>query len=75
MNRKERRAATKRSQTVGGSPGSAQTAQLFADAVRHQQLGQGFDAEALCRAVGNLSLPNCDSWRQVTEFPLGGDLW
>jgi len=51
MNRKERRAATKRSQTVGGSPGSAQTAQLFADAVRHHQLGQGFDAEALCRAV------------------------
>jgi len=50
MNRKERRAATKRSQT-GGSPGSAQTAQLFAEAVRHHQLGRGFDAEALCRAV------------------------
>ena len=51
MNRKERRAATKRSQTGGGLPGSAQTAQLFAEAVRHHQLGQGFDAEALCRAV------------------------
>ena len=51
MNRKERRAATKRSQTGGGSPGSAQTAQLFAEAVRHHQLGRGFDAEALCRAV------------------------
>jgi SAM-dependent methyltransferase/tetratricopeptide (TPR) repeat protein len=51
MNRKERRAATKRSQTGGGSPGSAQTAQLFAEAVRHHQRSQGFEAEALCRAV------------------------
>jgi 2-polyprenyl-3-methyl-5-hydroxy-6-metoxy-1,4-benzoquinol methylase/cytochrome c-type biogenesis protein CcmH/NrfG len=51
MNRKERRATTKRSQTGAGSPDSAQTAQLFAEAVRHYQLGQGFDAEALCRRV------------------------
>ncbi len=51
MNRKERRAASKRSPTGGGSPAAEQTAQLFAEAVRHHQLGQGFDAERLCRAV------------------------
>jgi len=59
MNRKERRAATKRIHAggaargagVGAGVGSAQTAHLFAEAVRHHQLGQGFDAEALCRAV------------------------
>jgi len=51
MNRKERRAATKRSQTGGGSPDSTQTAQLFAEAVGYHQRGQGFEAEALCRAV------------------------
>jgi Tfp pilus assembly protein PilF/2-polyprenyl-3-methyl-5-hydroxy-6-metoxy-1,4-benzoquinol methylase len=55
MNRKERRAASKRSHAGGAAPGtglgSAQTANLFAEAVRHHQLGQAFDAEALCRAV------------------------
>jgi SAM-dependent methyltransferase/cytochrome c-type biogenesis protein CcmH/NrfG len=51
MNRKERRAATKRVQAGGGSPDAALTTQLFAEAVRHHQLGQGFDAEALCRKV------------------------
>ena len=51
MNRKERRAASKRNQASGGSPGSGQVAPLFAEAVRHHQLGRGFEAEALCRTV------------------------
>ena len=51
MNRKERRAATKHNPAGGGSPGTAQIGQLFAAAVRHHQLGQGFEAEALCRTV------------------------
>jgi len=51
MNRKERRAATKRNPAGGSSLGSAQIGQLFAEAVRHYQLGQGFEAEALCRQV------------------------
>ena len=52
MNRKERRAATKRSQAGGAPLGRrADAAQLFAEAVRQHQLGRAFDAEALCRAV------------------------
>lgn len=51
MNRKERRAASKRSPAGGGAPDPARTAQLFAEAVRHHQLGRMFDAEGLCRAV------------------------
>ena len=51
MNRKERRAASKHNQAGGGAPGSAQIGPLFAEAVRHHQLGQGFEAEALCRQV------------------------
>jgi 2-polyprenyl-3-methyl-5-hydroxy-6-metoxy-1,4-benzoquinol methylase/tetratricopeptide (TPR) repeat protein len=51
MNRKERRAA-KRSH-AGGAAGSAaaEASRLFAEAVRLQQAGRIFDAEALCRAV------------------------
>ncbi|MCX7313870.1 MAG: methyltransferase domain-containing protein [Alphaproteobacteria bacterium] len=51
MNRKERRAASKRSPVAGGALDPAQTAQIFADAVRLHQTGRTFDAEALCRAV------------------------
>jgi SAM-dependent methyltransferase/tetratricopeptide (TPR) repeat protein len=51
MNRKERRAAGKRSQAGAAAPGSAQVAQLFAQAVHHHRLGQEFEADALCRAV------------------------
>ncbi|MEA3027773.1 MAG: hypothetical protein QOF91_3058 [Alphaproteobacteria bacterium] len=48
MNRKERRAATNFS---GASLASVPVPNLYAEAVRQHQLGQGFDAEALCRAV------------------------
>ena len=51
MNRKERRAAAKRSHAAGAAPPSADAAGLFAEAVRQHQLGRMFDAEALCRAV------------------------
>ena len=51
MNRKERRAATKRGHAGGAAPAAAQTPQLFAEAVRYHQLGRLFDAEALCRTV------------------------
>ena len=51
MNRKERRAATKRSHAAGASPQSVDAAELFAEALRQHQLGRMFDAEALCRAV------------------------
>jgi SAM-dependent methyltransferase/Flp pilus assembly protein TadD len=51
MNRKERRAATKRSHAAGAAPQSADAAELFAEALRQHQLGRMFDAEALCRAV------------------------
>jgi len=51
MNRKERRAA-KRSHAGGAAaPAVAQASQLFAEAVRLQQTGRIFDAEALCRTV------------------------
>ena len=47
MNRKERRAATKRSHTGGGSPDSAQTTQLFAEAaqLRREIAAEMKDAE------------------------------
>ena len=48
MNRKERRAAKSRGQG-GGSAGSSDA--MFAQAVRHHQLGQWFEAEAVCRAI------------------------
>ena len=50
MNRKERRAARKRGQgeTLSGRAG---TDGMFAQAVRHHQLGQLADAEAHCRAI------------------------
>jgi 2-polyprenyl-3-methyl-5-hydroxy-6-metoxy-1,4-benzoquinol methylase len=51
MNRKERRAAAKRSEAGGGPLASIPVANLFAEAIRQHQLGQAFDAEALCRAV------------------------
>jgi 2-polyprenyl-3-methyl-5-hydroxy-6-metoxy-1,4-benzoquinol methylase/tetratricopeptide (TPR) repeat protein len=51
MNRKERRAAAKRSQAASPAPNPAQIANLFAEAVRHQTVGRLFDAEALCRQV------------------------
>ena len=51
MNRKERRAAAKRSHGAGAAPPSADAAGLFAEALRQHQLGRMFDAEALCRAV------------------------
>jgi 2-polyprenyl-3-methyl-5-hydroxy-6-metoxy-1,4-benzoquinol methylase/tetratricopeptide (TPR) repeat protein len=51
MNRKERRAATKRREAGGASLASAPIPNLFAEAVRQHQLGQAFDAEALCRVV------------------------
>jgi SAM-dependent methyltransferase/Flp pilus assembly protein TadD len=49
MNRKERRAAAKRS--GGAAPQPAEAPGLFAEAVRLHQLGRMFDAEALCRAA------------------------
>ena len=51
MNRKERRAAAKRSEAGGASRTPTPIANLFAEAIRQHQLGQTFDAEALCRAV------------------------
>jgi 2-polyprenyl-3-methyl-5-hydroxy-6-metoxy-1,4-benzoquinol methylase/Flp pilus assembly protein TadD len=51
MNRKDRRAAAKRSEAGGTSLASAPIASLFAEAVRQHQLGRTFDAEALCQAV------------------------
>jgi SAM-dependent methyltransferase/tetratricopeptide (TPR) repeat protein len=51
MNRKERRAAAKRNEAPGASLASVPIPNLFAEAVRQHQLGQAFDAEALCRAV------------------------
>jgi SAM-dependent methyltransferase/tetratricopeptide (TPR) repeat protein len=51
MNRKERRAAGKRSPTGGGAQRPPDAAGLFVEAVRQHQLGRIFDAEALCRAV------------------------
>ena len=50
MNRKERRAATKRG-AAGAAPPSADAAGLFAEALRQHQLGRMFDAEALGRAA------------------------
>jgi tetratricopeptide (TPR) repeat protein/ubiquinone/menaquinone biosynthesis C-methylase UbiE len=48
MNRKQRRAAQSRG-PGGGSSGAADA--LFAQALRHHQLGQWFEAEAACRAI------------------------
>ena len=49
MNRKERRAAKSRGQGGGASSGSSDA--LFAQALRHHQLGQWFEAEAVCRTI------------------------
>ncbi len=51
MNRKERRAAGKRSPAGSAAPAQAQAAHLFSEAIRLHQSGQVFDAEALCREV------------------------
>jgi Tfp pilus assembly protein PilF/2-polyprenyl-3-methyl-5-hydroxy-6-metoxy-1,4-benzoquinol methylase len=48
MNRKQRRASQSRG-AGGGSSGAADA--LFAQALRHHQLGQWFEAEAMCRAI------------------------
>ena len=48
MNRKERRAAKSRGQG-GGSTGSSDA--LFTQALRYHQLGQWFEAEAVCRTI------------------------
>lgn len=47
MNREQRRAAGLEKDAVNG----ASISELFAEAVRQHQSGQGFEAEALCRAV------------------------
>jgi tetratricopeptide (TPR) repeat protein/2-polyprenyl-3-methyl-5-hydroxy-6-metoxy-1,4-benzoquinol methylase len=49
MNRRERRAAKSRGHGGGGLSGSSDA--LFAQAVRHHQLGQWFEAEAVCRTI------------------------
>jgi Tfp pilus assembly protein PilF/SAM-dependent methyltransferase len=51
MNRKERRAAGKRGHGGTVSSGPSWSAAIFAQAIRHHQLGQLFDAEAHCRAI------------------------
>ena len=52
MNRKERRAADQAQPSRRRCTGlRLRSRQLFAEAVRHHQLGRAFDAEALCRAV------------------------
>jgi SAM-dependent methyltransferase len=50
MNRKERRAAGRRG-NAGAIQQPADAGPLFAEATRLHQLGQTFDAEALCRAA------------------------
>jgi tetratricopeptide (TPR) repeat protein/SAM-dependent methyltransferase len=51
MNRKERRAANKRTQGGGTSPGAPAVAAMFDRAIQHHQAGQLAEAEALCRTI------------------------
>jgi tetratricopeptide (TPR) repeat protein/SAM-dependent methyltransferase len=61
MNRKERRAARKRGQGRSELAGSATAAALFAQAVRHHQLGRLFEAEMQCRSALSQDPRHADS--------------